>query len=94
MLVWVDRLLLALMVVVPIWAVLRLKWWGVLLGATAFWLIGIAEGWMLNAWDPKREGGLADGVWLVFGWAAGLLYALMIGLVVSLVRGRRARSRG
>lgn len=47
---------------------------GVLLGALAFWVIGIIEGMILSYFDPNRES-FIDGMWLVVGLPAGFVYS-------------------
>ena len=37
-------------------------------------------GVMLSSLDPTREAGITDAVWVLFGWAGGLLYCLPIYL--------------
>ncbi|MFI4860131.1 MAG: hypothetical protein ACIAXF_05555 [Phycisphaerales bacterium JB063] len=69
---------LTLMLLLPIWLIIRLQWIGLLLGVLAFWWIGVALGYVLSALDPQREGAMGDLLWITGGWMAGIAYCLPI----------------
>lgn len=88
-----DGFVTLLIFAAPVWLVWRLNLPGVLPGALASWLLGVYGGYVLSAHDPHR-GRVLDGVWLYFGWAFCLLYALLVyglkRLSAALIRGRRS----
>lgn len=75
---WADIAGLILMLGVPVWLIIRLRWVGLILGILAHWWIGVAIGAVLSELDPQREGAMLDLIWLVGGWIAGLIYCLPI----------------
>ena len=91
-----DRILLIIALVVPILCVARWNLRGVLVGALFFWVVLMLAGSILARLDPERGASVGDGVWLLFGWLAGLLYCLpLYGLkrFILFLRSRYQRER-
>lgn len=74
MLQLIDNGSLFLAAFVPVYCVLRWNLKGVFIGAVLFWIILLVAGLMLAALDPERGSSVLDGVWLLIGWLAGLMY--------------------
>jgi hypothetical protein len=76
----VDNVCCIVAAALPILLVLRWNLLGVALGALVVWGTLIGAGMLLSALDPRREAGLLDAIWLMFGWIFGLIYCLGIDL--------------
>lgn len=74
----IDTCVLIIASLVAFYFVMRFDLKGVFIGAISLWIILLIEGYVISALDPKREGALVDTVWLLFGWAGGLLYCFLI----------------
>ena len=83
-----DTVVLLLSFVVPIYAVLRFKRAGIIIGSIYFWLMLIAEGNILSTYDDQR-GRILDSFWLYTGWIVGLIYCAVIYAVILVTRERR-----
>jgi uncharacterized membrane protein SpoIIM required for sporulation len=70
-----------ILILIPIYFVIRLNLMGIIVGSFFVWLILILNGMVLNYLDPHREGGINDGLSLIFGGIEGLLYCGAIYLV-------------
>ena len=73
-----DTLCLIAALVLPIILVLRWNRVGIVLGTLAAWGALVLAGYLLSAFDPTRGASVLDGVWLLFGWIAGLIYSVII----------------
>lgn len=90
-----DQICLWAAVVVPVPLVVAFRWSGVALGALAVWGILWLAGVWVSSLDPTRDAGMLDSVWLLFGWAAGLLYCLpILGVREAAAAVRRRRRAG
>jgi hypothetical protein len=89
-----DQICVSTAIIVPLPLIIAYRWIGVAIGTIAVWGILNLAGIWISSLDPKRDGGLLDIVWLLFGWVGGLLYCLPIfgvrELVASILRRRRA----
>jgi hypothetical protein len=74
----VDRILFVLAFAVPVFCVVRYNFRGTLVGAFFFWIILLLAGPVSSGFDPERHATVVDGVWLLFGWVAGFLYAFAL----------------
>ncbi len=90
-----DVLCLLLMLLLPLVFVLRWNLAGMVAGAILFWGIGVLAGRIAQSLNPGRDAALLDGIWLMFGFVAGLLYCVPIYFVKLLVGwfARRAESQ-
>lgn len=88
----VDKVGLAVALIVPILLVWRWRWIGVILGAAVQWGTLIIVGELLSRLDPAREGGLLDAIWISLGWAGALFYCILIQFAISFWRLRRSRT--
>jgi hypothetical protein len=92
----IDRILAVLAFITPVYCVLRWNLPGVFIGAFLCWGILIVARSILARLDPERGGSVLDGVWLLFGWFASLVYCVTIyGLkrLYIFVRNKRVPSR-
>ncbi|PWT93275.1 MAG: hypothetical protein C5B55_04800 [Blastocatellia bacterium] len=83
-----DPIVLVLSLAVPIYVVLRFDWAGVIVGGIYLWLMLIAEGNILSAYDDER-GRILDSFWLYAGWLVGLVYCAVIYAGMLLIKVRR-----
>ncbi|RYG86107.1 hypothetical protein EON77_04390 [bacterium] len=74
----VDQLCLWLGTVVPVAAILRWRWKGVLFGTLFVWALGIYSGIVLSALDPRRDAAMLDAIWRLTGWLGSGVYCLLI----------------
>lgn len=74
----VDATCLVVAAALPIPLILRWNWRGVVCGTLVVWGSLVAAGALLSALDHSRQGGVLDGIWLLFGWIGGLLYCMPI----------------
>jgi hypothetical protein len=70
-----DDFCLAVIIVSPIYLVLRFNLWGILAGSISVWVVGIIAGMALI---PYRGDSVTDTMWILFGWLGGLMYASLI----------------
>ena len=70
-----DDFLSVLMVAAPIYLVLRLNLWGIVLGGGFSWILGIVAGMLLY---PYRGSNILDGLWIFLGLPFCLVYSGLI----------------
>jgi hypothetical protein len=86
-----DIVVLAMTLAVPIYAVLKFKLTGIIIGSIYLWLMLIAEGDILSTYDHER-GRILDYFWHYTGWIVGLVYCTVIYAVMLITReGRKAK---
>jgi len=84
--VFVDRLLVASALLLPVLLVICFKRLGIILGAFVNWVIIGAAGPILSSLDPEREGAMLDSLWFLAGWIFSIMYAALIYAVIWLIR--------
>jgi len=83
-----DTVVTVLALVVPIYAVLRFNWAGIIVGTVYLWLMPAAEGNVLSTYDRER-GRILDSFWLYTGWIVGLIYCSVIYAVTLIITAMR-----
>ena len=79
----IDKLMFLIAFAVPVILVLRFKRRGVVYGAITTWITLVICGKWLNVLDPKRNGGILDTIWLLFGWIPSVIYSLLLLVVIQ-----------
>lgn len=89
-----DAIALVLSLAIPIYAVVRFGWVGVIAGSIILWLMAFAEGAILSAYDHERSR-MLDALWFDSGWMVSIIYCAAIYGVKLLVETRqRSSARG
>lgn len=81
----IDRVVLALALLLPVYFVWRYAKWGFWLGVLSAWLPLFVAGKILNCLDPEGRSALAGGIFLLFGWLAAALYCFLLLLAKLLL---------
>jgi hypothetical protein len=71
-----DRIVLILAIVLPVWIVIRSDRRGIYLGAFVVWALGILGGMALTG-IVDRDFNL-DGLWALVGWIPALIFCSLI----------------
>jgi len=86
-----NAVILAAMVGLPAYLVIRFGWRGIFFGAAVMWAIGYLPLHIEQVREPHESLGIA--IWITTGWLCGLVYCLFIWTVLWLVRFIRKKTR-
>ncbi len=81
---FIDRTCIVLMIIVPIWAVIRFRVFGIIAGALIMWMSGLSGIWLISILDPSGNT-LAGAIWFLFGWIACLGYSALLSALLYIV---------
>jgi hypothetical protein len=70
-----DDVLLVFMLAGPIYLVIRLNLWGIVIGGGFSWFLGVVAGMLLT---PYRGASVLDAVWIILGLPFCLFYSALI----------------
>jgi hypothetical protein len=89
-----DLLIVGLIFGAPVWAVARLRGWGVVVGALVAWYLSVLQIDLRVAMHPWEDHALSRAFGIMFGWLGALVYALVIyAIVLGVGRHREERER-
>lgn len=81
---FIDHAFIILEFILPIWAVLRLRLFGLIAGAALVWILGMLSFiiHMIDSSDDKFSYAIVSFEWLIFGWIFCLAYSALIYMVI------------